>query len=120
MQGGFSVALLGEDTITCSKLFRDIVVRGHKDCIFFMSSRGKPVVYSTIKNVWSYVSLLSEMQHIVPIGQDDHYLHSGALDSVSVEMKMFQSRRSRNALSSAASGRPPGCRKCHCRQELAL
>lgn len=62
MPGGFCGALV-EDTNSVFKF--KTVVCGHKDSIFFMSSRGKPVVHSTTKNAWSYVPLLRKMQHVL-------------------------------------------------------
>ena len=90
MPGGFCAAL-AEETSNIVFKFK-VVVCGHKDSIFFMSSRGKPVIYSTTKNAWSYVSLFNKMQHLPNhIGRDNHYIHGG-LDSAVVALRVrFQS-----------------------------
>jgi hypothetical protein len=105
MPGGFCGAIVEE---TNSVLKFKTVVCGHKDSIFFISSRGKPVVYSSTKNAWSYVPPFSKMQH-VPNHID--------LDNASVAVQNPLRVRSPstqiiNGPPSVVDGRPPRWRKC--------
>lgn len=61
MPRGFCAALGNGNTDSVLKFQR--AVCGYKDSIFFMSSGGKPVVYSTTKNAWSYVPVFNTMQN---------------------------------------------------------
>jgi hypothetical protein len=111
MPGGFCAALAEE---TSNSVFKfKAIVCGHRDSIFFMSSRGKPVVYSTTKNAWSYVPLFSKMQHLPShVHRDNHYLHGGS-DSAAVALRVrFRSGQVTNHGRGAAAGRPPRWRYC--------
>ena len=106
MPKGFCAALAEEISNSVFKF--KAVVYGHKDSIFFMSSRGKFVIYSTTKNAWSYVPLFNKMKHLPNhIGQDNHYIH-GDSDSAAVALRVrFRSGQVTNHGRGAAAGRPP-------------
>lgn len=73
MPGGYCAALTDVSSVFKFKA----VVCAYDDSVFFISSRGKPVVYSTAKNVWNYVPVFSKIH--IPNHGSDNYVHG--LDS---------------------------------------